>query len=77
VIVSRLKPSRDGRALMVRIFNASKQPQNATLTWAAPHGRRIWLSSPLEERRGPVATPIEIPAWGIVTLRCECDDATK
>lgn len=77
VIVSRLRPSEGGRALMVRLFNASERTQRATLEWAATQGHRIWLSSPRGERRCPAATPIEIPAWGIVTLRCEREAAVR
>ncbi len=77
VIVSRVTPSRDGRAMMVRLFNASERAQSATLTWSATHGKRAWLSSPREEQGRPVATPIEIPAWGIVTLRCEHQAAVR
>lgn len=71
VIISRLKPSEDGRALIVRLFNASKQVQHAGLKWSVDPDGRTWLSNPRGERRSPVASPIEIPAWGIVTLRCE------
>ncbi len=71
VIISRLKPSADGSALMVRLFNTSEQTQLAALEWATPQGHRIWLSSPRGNRLSPTTIPIKIPALGIVTLRCE------
>ena len=77
VIVSRLRPLEGGRVLMLRLFNASEQAQHADLTWPDADSRRIWLSSPRGERRSPATTPIEIPAWGVVTLRCECEAAAE
>jgi hypothetical protein len=71
VIVSRLKPSEDGRALMVRLFNASERVQDATLRWKPNRTRRVWLSNPREERLSSLKAPPTIPAWGIMTLRCE------
>jgi alpha-mannosidase len=71
VIVSRLKPSEDGQALMVRLFNASGRHQDATLGWEPDHTHRVWLSNSREERLNSLKTPLTIPAWGIVTLRCE------
>ncbi len=71
VIISRLKPSEDGRALMVRLFNASDQVQRAVLECPATPGGRIWLTDPRGASRSPVVTPLEIPPWGMVTLCCE------
>jgi alpha-mannosidase len=53
VIVSSLRPSEDGKALIL---------------WRA---RRIFLSSPFEEKGRPVSGAIELPAFGIITLRAE------
>jgi alpha-mannosidase len=75
VIVSRVRPSRDGRALILRLFNASGQTQRATLKWPQERCRGTWLGSPCGERRSPATFPIEVPAWGIVTLHCELDDS--
>jgi alpha-mannosidase len=61
VVVTSLRPSADGDALMVRLFNSSERPQAATLAWRGPSEDRI--------RRA--ADRLELPAWGIVTLRCD------
>jgi alpha-mannosidase len=73
VMVTRLKPLEEGRALLLRLFNASDQTQRTSVRWSAPDGYRTWLSDSDGTRRAAVTMPIELPAWGIVTLRCERD----
>jgi len=72
VIVTSLKPSMDGRALMVRLMNAGDVPTAARVIWADPKPSRIVLSSPFEES-GELAEDCldELQPKGIVTLRAE------
>jgi alpha-mannosidase len=70
VVVTSLRPSADGDALMVRLFNSSERPQAATLAWRDAPGT-VWISSPSEDRIRRAADRLELPAWGIVTLRCD------
>lgn len=80
VIVTAFKPSDDGKALIVRLFNPSAQTQMARLNWnrlAAPERsgggpvRHVWLAS-IGEEQGPKApTRIPVPSLGMVTLRVE------
>ena len=67
VMVTAWKPSRDGQAWIVRLFNASGQTQKARLRWTAP--RATWLSNLAEEALSPITGPIEMAANEIVTLR--------
>ncbi len=67
VMVTALKPSRDGKAWIVRLFNASGQAKKAGLRSAAP--RATWLSNLAEERLSPITGPIDMAANEIVTLR--------
>jgi len=69
VLVSGLKPSDDGQAIIARLFNASDQPATAKLQWPAPAGRQIWLSDTSERPLRELAGDVAIPAWGLVTLR--------
>ncbi len=69
VIVTSLKPSIDGRALMLRLFNAGENPARARLIWIDRAPKRVSVSSPFEEPGEPVRQSIELPAKGIVTLR--------
>lgn len=71
VLVTALKRSRDGQALIVRLFGASGEARKAVLTWNEPRPRAICFSDVTEQPRGPAHEPIEIPGWGIVSLRVE------
>jgi alpha-mannosidase len=69
VVVTSLKPSRESKALMVRVFAASGKPERLTLKCAEP--KRLYLSDPQESRGRQIEGPIDLPAYGIVTLRLE------
>jgi len=71
VMVSSLKPSEDGGAWIVRLFNSSDVSVKATLTWADPVPKRVWKSSPFEEEGTPLSGPIDLPGYGIATLRAD------
>ncbi len=70
VLLAALKPSDDGTALIVRLYGASGEARQATLSWTrAP--KALTLSSTAEERGAEVTGPIEVPGCGVVTLRAE------
>jgi alpha-mannosidase len=71
VLVSGLKPSDDGTAIIVRLFGASDQPAVAKLRWSAPAPKEVWLSDTSERPLRELAGDIPIPAWGLVTLRAQ------
>jgi alpha-mannosidase len=71
VLVLALKPSDDGRALMVRLFGAAGRTVRTTLVWSRPEPERLWLSDTSEKPGRRLAGPIEVPAYGVVTLRAE------
>ncbi|MEI7909239.1 MAG: polysaccharide lyase family protein [Verrucomicrobiota bacterium] len=68
VIVSSLKPSEDGQACMLRLYNPTEQAQTTTLHWSKPVGQ-TWLSSALEEQGRNAPAAITVPKLGTVTLR--------
>lgn len=70
-IVSGLKPSDDGAAIIVRLLGASDKPVNAKLTWSQPAPKRLWLSDTSEQPKQEVSGDVPVPAWGVVTLRAE------
>ncbi|MFI5380615.1 MAG: glycoside hydrolase family 38 C-terminal domain-containing protein [Tepidisphaerales bacterium] len=74
VLVTSLKPSNDGKAIIVRLWGGAGRDAHTALTWSAPAPKRIWLSDlgerPLKELTGPVT----VPAWGVVTLRADLDE---
>ena len=71
MLVSSLKPSEDGGAFMVRLFNAGDTAAQATLSWSDPPPKSVSTSSPFEEQGPELSGPIDMPAYGIVTLRAE------
>jgi alpha-mannosidase len=71
VIVASIKPSSDGRAQIVRLFGAAGKAAKATLQWADPTGKKVYVSDLAEDRLAAVNGPIDVGAWEIVTLRVE------
>jgi len=71
VLVLGVKPSDDGAALIVRLFGASGRPEKATLRWAAPAPKALWLSDTGERPLKAAGSEIEVPAWEVVTLRAD------
>jgi alpha-mannosidase len=71
VLVSALKPAEEGRALIVRLFAASGRPERAQLKWSEPKPKAIWISDASEKPVRPCSGALEIPAYGVITLRAE------
>ena len=71
VIVQSFKPSRDGKAWIVRLFGVSGGPAKVSLTWADPQPAAVSLSNFAEEQGEKVTGAIEVPGYGLVTLRAE------
>lgn len=71
VLVSAMKPSDDGRAIIVRLYGASGKDAEAKLTCSAPVPKKIWLSDAGEQPLKEAGPRIAVPGWGIVTLRAD------
>ena len=71
ILVTSLRPSRDGNAIMIRLFNATDHHSAPALTWGENPPKRILLSNQFEEPGAEVSGPFTLPGWGIATLRCE------
>jgi alpha-mannosidase len=70
VIATAFKPSDDGAALIVRLFNPTAQPQMARLNWSQPV-RQVWLSSAGEEQGEKAPDAISVAPFDMVTLRVD------
>lgn len=75
VTVTAFKPSDDGKALIVRLFGASGQAEKITLDWAGGESPRLFLSENGERALTATGNTIEVPAYGIVTVRAELTPA--
>lgn len=71
VFVTALKPSEDGRALIVRLFGASGRDAVTGLTWSEPAPQSVWASDASEKPLRPISGPVVVPAYGLVTVRAE------
>ncbi len=69
VLVTCFKPSEDNEGWIVRLFGAAGRADNAKLTWRGSPPAKIWLSNATEKPLAKAGQPIEVPPYGIVTLR--------
>lgn len=69
VIVTAFKPSEDGTARIVRLFNASEKTEKARLIWVNPAPKTVWLSNLAEQRISKITKAINMAPYEIVTLR--------
>jgi hypothetical protein len=68
VVVSALRPIDGGRALLLRLYNPSPRPAGATLHLTATTAH-LFASSETGEARSPVASTLELPAYGVRVLK--------
>ncbi len=71
VIVTSLRPSEDGRALMIRLYNASTENRRLEMIWGAFQPTAVYLSSPFEDKKKEIDFPFGLPPFGIVSVRAE------
>jgi hypothetical protein len=71
VLVTAFKPADDGKGSIVRLFGASGKTEKVKLSWSSPAPEHVWLSNLSEEPEEEAGRTIEVPGWGIVTLRAE------
>lgn len=71
VIVTSIRPSRDHKAFIVRLFNVTDKPRETTLTWGRPMGA-VWISNPAEDLVQVTGPVISMDKYEMATLRVEC-----
>ena len=71
VIVSSIRPSRDNKAFMVRLFNTTDIPRETTLRWGRPMGAAS-MSNPMEDILSPATQSVSLAQYEMLTLRVEC-----
>ena len=70
IIVLSLKPSDDGKAMIVTLFNSSDKNEKTSLKWSTPV-KATYYSNTSEVPFNEVKGEIEVPAWDVVTIRSE------
>jgi len=71
VLLQECKRSADGSAWIVRLFGATGENRQASLTWTDGTPIKIWRSDLREQPLEQLDTQVEVPAWELVTLRIE------
>ncbi|MFI5384506.1 MAG: polysaccharide lyase family protein [Fimbriimonadales bacterium] len=71
VVVSALKPSEDGKALIVRLWCAGDRPSRVRLVWRPGVVGRLSLSDSSERPTRPCGSTIPIAGWQVMTVRAE------
>ncbi len=71
VLAITFKPSDDGGAWIVRLFNTSGEAQKAALAWPGRAVGRTWYSNLAEEQLDPAPTDISMEPRELLTLRID------
>jgi alpha-mannosidase len=69
VIVETFKPSRDGKAWIVRLYNPGDRDAEAQFEWPGARLAAVRLTDLSEDPKQPVAGAIKVPAKGFVSAR--------
>lgn len=71
VLVETVKPSSDGRALIVALFGVSGKNGSVKLNWRGVKPGSVSLTDLTEKPLKPVAQRIDVPAYDVVYVRAE------
>jgi hypothetical protein len=71
VIVETVKPCRDGRGLIVRLYGVSEKDSKVGLSWGQKQPSGVFTSDLTERPLAPVKGGVAVPRHGVVTLRAE------
>lgn len=71
VLITGLKPSDDGKALILRLWGAAGRDTETRLVWNQPAPQQLWLSDTSEQPVRKLHASVTVPAWGVVTMRAE------
>lgn len=69
ILVTRMQWERNGKVLMLRLFNMSGQPVQVAFRWK--HFLPQTISMEGSGIRIPAESTFSVPAYGIITMRCE------
>ena len=71
LVATSLRPSKDGRAWILRLFNASPAARPLRLSGEAFDRGRVFLGDLDGTAGAPVTAPLDVPAFGLLTLRVD------
>jgi alpha-mannosidase len=71
VIATSIRPSEDGRAWLLHLYNPTGQSQAATLHWNKTKPVRFFLSNGFEQRLDQISDEFTVAAFGSRIIRIE------
>lgn len=71
VVIASLKPSNDGKAVILRLYEVSGKDTDVKLQWKGKEPKAVWLSNVFEETVSPISGKIAIPGKDVITVRAE------
>jgi hypothetical protein len=71
VLVTVLKPSDEGKALIIHLYGASGKETRVALKWKSNTVKKTWLTDTSERPIAEIEGPVTVPGWGIVSVRAE------
>lgn len=71
ILLTSLKPSHDGKALILRLYNTGDTEGHASLKWNGVAPKAISVSDLLEQAGAPASATVALPAYEVRTLRVD------
>ncbi len=71
ILLTGLKPGDDGKALILRLWNAAGKDAQITPVPQGNQKATLHLSDISEQPKEKITGPVNVPAWGLVTVRVE------
>jgi hypothetical protein len=71
VVVESVRLTDDRRAALVRLHGVAGESRAVRITWGRLKPREVWLSNPYGVKLREAGEIIEVPGYGVVTLRAE------
>jgi hypothetical protein len=71
VLVTACKPADEGQGMILRLFNAAREPKVATLAWGQRQPKTVRLSDTSEKAGRSISGGVELPGEGLVSLRVD------
>jgi alpha-mannosidase len=73
VLITALKPTDDGHAVIARLFGASGRAASLKLDWGGLKPKTVFTTDTSEKPRTKVGSRVSVPGYGLVSLRAEVD----
>lgn len=71
VTITTFKPTDDGKGYILRLFASAGKATQVPLQWKGPAPAAVYQSNSFEQKGQKLTEPVQIPAWGVTTLRIE------